>query len=389
MKPAWRSLKPGNGIPKINAMRLNFRSFCGIAVAVSMAALAACESNDVEYRYVPPEVQARGPNAPFPVPEPLDKPNAAYPIDAPAPNKKEVGVTTLDDVPGGGTMAPPPKRPPYGGKAYSPPKPAEPAAPKPSAPGGVVVGKVHTVQQGDTVFAIARRYGVNAKEIIELNGLQPPYALKLGQKLKLPGGDHHSVVPGDTLYNISRRYSVDIPRLMAANGIDESHGIVIGQILVIPPRSGEKLAPATSVADVVPAEAGPAVAKPLAGGFIWPVKGPVISAFGGKDGGVRNDGINIRVARGTRVVAAAAGTVAYAGNELKGFGNLILLRHDQGWVSAYAHNDDILVSQGQAVNRGAPIARAGSSGQVGEPQLHFELRQGAKAVDPVQYLPPV
>lgn len=391
MKPAWRSLKPRPIEPKISAMRLNFRRFCGIAMAVTTAALAACESRDVEYRYVPPVVEARGPNAPFPVPEPTDKPEAAYPIDAPAAGKKEVGVTTLDDVPGGGSMAPPPKRPGYGGKSFAQPKPAEaaPGTPKPSTAGGVLVGKTVTVEQGDTVFGIARRHNVNAKEIIELNGLQPPYALKIGQKLKIPGGDHHSVIPGDTLYSISRRYSVDIARLMAANGIDQSHGIVIGQILAIPARSGGALEPATSVADVLPAatETAPAV-KALAGGFIWPARGPVISGFGGKDGGMRNDGINIRVKRGTQVVAAAAGTVAYAGNELKGFGNLILLRHDQGWVSAYAHNDDILVSRGQAVNRGAPIARAGSSGQVGEPQLHFELRQGARAVDPAQYLPP-
>ena len=391
MKPAWRSLKPGAIIPKINAMRLKSRSFRVIVLAVSVAALAACETRDIEYRYVPPVVEARGPNAPFPVPEPTDKPEASFPIDAPAPGRKDVGVTTLDDVPGGGSMAPPPKRPAYGVKSAAPPTPADPApdAPKPSTPGGVLVGKTVTVQQGDTVFAIARRHNVNAREIIELNGLQPPYALKIGQKLKMPGGDHHSVIPGDTLYSISRRYSVDIPRLMTANGIDQSHGIVVGQILAIPSRSGSALEPATSVADVLPATTeAVSAAKALAGGFIWPVRGQIISGFGGKDGGKRNDGINIRVPRGTPVVAAAAGTVAYAGNELKGFGNLILLRHDQGWVSAYAHNDDILVSRGQAVNRGAPIARAGSSGQVGEPQLHFELRHGAQAVDPAQYLPP-
>ncbi len=391
MNPAWRSLKHGAIIPKINAMRLNSRSFRGIVLAVTVAALAACETREVEYRYVPPVVEARGPNAPFPVPEPIDKPEATFPIDAPAPGRKDVGVIPLDDVPGGGTMAPPPKRPAYGGKSAAPPRPAEPApgAPKPSTPSGVLVGKTVTVQQGDTVFAIARRHNVNAREIIELNGLQPPYALKIGQKLKIPGGDHHSVIPGDTLYSISRRYSVDIPRLMAANGIDQSHGIVDGQILAIPSRSGSALEPATSVADVLPAttEADSAT-KALAGGFIWPVRGQIISGFGGKDGGKRNDGINIRVPRGTQVVAAAAGTVAYAGNELKGFGNLILLRHDQGWVSAYAHNDDILVSRGQAVNRGAPIARAGSSGVVGEPQLHFELRHGVQAVDPALYLPP-
>ncbi len=381
------SLKPCAILPKINPMRLNYRNFWGIAVASAVIGLAGCESNEIEYRYVPPEVQARGPNAPFPVPEPADKPAASYPIDVDAPGKGPVESARLDDVPGGGTMAPPPKRPSYAGKSGAPRPPA-----RPSTPGAVLVGQTVTVAQGDTVFAIARRYGVNAREIIELNGLTPPYALKIGQKLKIPGGGHHSVVPGDTLYNISRRYSVDIPKLMAANGIDESHGIVIGQILVIPSRSGGALAPATSVADVMPAvTSAPAAStrKALAGGFIWPAKGEVISGFGAKEGGSRNDGINIRVPRGTQVVAAAAGTVAYAGNELKGFGNLILLRHDQGWVSAYAHNDDILVSRGQAVNKGAVIARAGASGQVAEPQLHFELRQGSKAVNPGDYLPPV
>ena len=387
MNPAWRSLKLAAGVPKIKAMQLNHGRFWTLMLALSVAALAACESRDIDYRYVPPEVQARGPNAPFPVPEPIEKPEAAYPIDAPAPLRKDVGETMLDDVPGGGTMAPPPKRPSYGSKSYAPPKPAD-TAPKPSAPGGVIVGRSHTVEQGDTVYAIARRYGVNAREIIEINGLQPPYGLKIGQKLKIPGGEHHSVVPGDTLYSISRRYSVDISKLMAANGIGDSSGIVVGQILVIPASSGKRLSPATSVADVVPAERAATGSSKLAGGFIWPAHGKVISTFGGKDGGMRNDGINIRVARGTKVVAAAAGTVAYAGNELKGFGTLILLRHDQGWVSAYAHNDDILVSQGQAVGRGTVIARAGSSGQVSEPQLHFELRQGAKAVDPALYLPP-
>lgn len=369
-------------------MHLNFRRFCTIAALLSLAGLAACESNDVEYSYVPPEVQARGPNSPFPVPQPADKPEAAYPIDAQPMGKSSVEAAPLDDVPGGGVQAPPPRRPSYGGKSAAPSRPPQTQAP--SRPGAVPVQTIVTVAQGDTVFAIARRYGVNAREIIDLNGLTPPYALKIGQKLKIPTGEHHSVIPGDTLYSISRRYGVDIPRLMSANGIDESHGIVVGQILVIPSTTGGTLAPATSVADVVPAEATrtqPAM-KPPAGGFTWPARGRLLSTFGAREDGMRNDGINIAVARGGEVHAAAAGTVAYAGNDLKGFGNLILLRHDQGWVSAYAHNDDILVSRGQAVSKGAVIARAGASGAVDEPQLHFELRQGAKAVNPLDFLPP-
>ncbi len=116
------------------------------------------------------------------------------------------------------------------------------------------------------------------------------------------------------------------------------------------------------------------------------MSGRIINGFGQRTDGTHNDGINLSVPLGTSVHAAESGTVAYAGSELKGYGNLILLRHDNGWVTAYAHNDQLTVKRGDKVQRGQVIATAGRSGSVDQPQVHFELRQGSKPVDPVPFL---
>ena len=123
--------------------------------------------------------------------------------------------------------------------------------------------------------------------------------------------------------------------------------------------------------------------------FLWPVRGHVLENYGAGPDGTHNDGINIAAARGAPVQAADAGAVAYAGNELRGYGNLILIKHPNGWISAYAHCDLILVKTGQKVARGQVIARVGSTGNVSEPQLHFELRRGKHPVDPRDYLAPL
>jgi murein DD-endopeptidase MepM/ murein hydrolase activator NlpD len=116
--------------------------------------------------------------------------------------------------------------------------------------------------------------------------------------------------------------------------------------------------------------------------FRWPARGRVIQGFG--NGG--NDGINIAVPEGTQVKAAESGVVAYAGSELKGYGNLVLIRHPNGFVTAYANNGSINVKRGDQVKRGQTIALSGQSGNVASPQLHFELRKGSKPVDPSTYL---
>lgn len=135
-----------------------------------------------------------------------------------------------------------------------------------------------------------------------------------------------------------------------------------------------------------PQTASATVGPPSKAGFSWPVQGKVIARFGTTADGLRNDGINIAAPAGAPVMAAADGTVAYAGNQLRGFGNLILLRHDNGLITAYAHNQSMLVEKGAKVKRGDVIARVGSTGSVDSPQLHFEIRKGEQAVDPLKYL---
>ncbi len=127
--------------------------------------------------------------------------------------------------------------------------------------------------------------------------------------------------------------------------------------------------------------------EPAGPSFRWPVRGRIISEFGAKPGGGRNEGVNLAVPEGTPVKAAGDGTVIYSGNELKGYGNLVLVRHDDGWVSAYAHNSVLKVKRGDAVTRGDVVALAGATGSVSQPQVHFELRRGNKPVDPMKYLP--
>ncbi|MCY4031606.1 MAG: M23 family metallopeptidase [Hyphomicrobiales bacterium] len=122
------------------------------------------------------------------------------------------------------------------------------------------------------------------------------------------------------------------------------------------------------------------------GRFIWPASGYLLATFGAQEGGLHNDGVNIALPPGSPVRAIASGRVVYVGNELKGYGNLLLIAHADDWVSAYAHNREILVRRGDTVDQGDVVARSGSSGNVVEPQLHFELRRGSDAVDPMQYM---
>lgn len=121
--------------------------------------------------------------------------------------------------------------------------------------------------------------------------------------------------------------------------------------------------------------------------FIWPVTGPVVSAFGPKPDGLRNDGVNIAAPEGTPITAAAAGEVIYAGNQLRGFGNLVLIRHAGGWVTAYAHAAELWVDTGARVAQGQRIGAVGQTGSVDAPQLHFQIRQEATPVDPRRHLP--
>lgn len=261
------------------------------------------------------------------------------------------------------------------------------------------------VHKGDTLYSISRRYNVPIKDMINANRLRPPYTLYVGQKLRLPTKQYHIVRRGESLYSIARQYNVDVTSLSRVNNLQTPYALSPGQKLLLPASVSSSgsvsntTKPQTTTTSTAtkassqnsiyqqPAEVYVPPASTRKTKFMWPVNGTVVSGFGNLGSGRKNDGINIKAALGTAVKAADSGTVAYAGNELKGFGNLILLKHSDGWITAYAHCDRLFVKKGQKVARGEKIATVGSSGSVTTPQLHFEVRAGKKAVNPRSYLP--
>jgi murein DD-endopeptidase MepM/ murein hydrolase activator NlpD len=310
-------------------------------------------------------------------------------------------------------------------------------------------GKAITVGAGDTIDAIARRHGVPASVIIQANNIAPPATIYPGQRLVIPrysaspvaaaatpaarppvstpapapaaaasaapGSGVHVVAAGDTLSKIARHYHKPVSEIIKANNIQANATLNVGDRLVIPGAA----APAAKLSAAAPAaQAKPAVsavvkenepvqsasvvtaapdaldkdAAKLAEGtgalpkFRWPANGRIIAGYGPTTNGQQNDGINIALPENTPVKAAEDGVVAYAGNELKGYGNLVLVRHPNGYVTAYAHAKELLVKRGDQVKRGQVIARSGQTGNVNAPQLHFEIRKGASPLDPTRFL---
>ena len=263
-------------------------------------------------------------------------------------------------------------------------------------------GGVYTVRASDTVYSISKKFNVPMQKIISRNGLRPPYRLSINQKLVIPTESTHTVRKGETIYSISQKYKVGFKTLAAYNGIRSPWTVRVGQKLKIPTQGGGTSWISTPTA-VSTAKAPTPAVKPTkstkvaapktplnvpkrTGKFTWPVSGHVIASFGASGSGQRNDGINISAPKGTTVKAADNGVVAYAGNEIKGFGNLLLLKHENNWVTAYAHNDSLLVKRGDTVKQGQAIAKVGTTGNVNKPQLHFEIRKDSRAVDPSLYM---
>ena len=256
------------------------------------------------------------------------------------------------------------------------------------------------IQRGDMLSGIAHRYSVNLSVLAAANHLPPPYALEPGKAIYLPAPNIHVVERGETFYGIARRFSVDTRSLALMNALPRPWVVYPGDEVLLPPGAdqiGQLVTPAAvsinaaaSASDTLKPAAirAPRDARPAAHpGFIWPVSGPVLKPYGEDAAGQRNDGLDIGAEAGVDVRAAAAGEVVYAGNELSGFGNLVLVRHADGWISAYANAESLLVQEGDAVLQGEAIARAGETGSAHGPKVHFELRRGKSPVDPAQYLP--
>lgn len=240
--------------------------------------------------------------------------------------------------------------------------------------------EVHEVGPGETLGGIAQRAGVARVLIIEANGLQPPYAVRTGQKLKIPRTRRHTVKAGDTGFSISMKYAVPWEQIALANGLDAEAPVKAGQSLLIPTLVDAKAAPAP-VASGEPVKA----AKPVSARFLWPVSGEVRRKF--IAGGDPHDGIDIKAPQGTMVRAAAAGTVKFAGAEKQQFGNLVVLDHGNGWFTAYGFLSRVTVKEGAKVAAGERVGLVGNTGLAKGDELHFEVRQDGKPVDPLDELP--
>jgi murein DD-endopeptidase MepM/ murein hydrolase activator NlpD len=335
----------------------------------------------------------------------------------------------------------------HGLASYAPPAhrfettstvPSRPVVAARAAPQGdirIIVGTT------DTIDTLARRYHVSTAAILQANGYRGPRALSPGQQLIIPRGtvaaaivaqpaaiapsSVHVVNPGEGLLSIAHRNHVSLSELARINGLDPHAKLKVGTKLTVPgarsaavpapaapavaaaqpvqtlappatrmaalssiPPQTARLAQATTKVDEPSVEA-PGKVSDATGAlptFRWPVRGKVITSYGAKTNGKANDGINLAVPEGTPVKAAEDGVVAYSGNELKGYGNLVLIRHANGYVTAYAHASELLVKRGDTIKRGQVIAKSGQSGEVGSPQLHFEIRKGSNPVDPLQFL---
>ena len=366
------------------------------------------------------------------------RPLPAYQYNTQAPQTTPAyGYQRQSGVSGGGR----------GVAAYAPPsQPIEttgsvaPRSVAANATWSAVDGTTIIVGTNDTIDTLAQRYKVPAKEILRVNGIPTPRNLQPGQSLVIPrqmtasapapsapqtrpatvatAGSVHIVNPGETLYSIARKNNMPPAKLAKANNLPLTTQLKTGMKISVP---GTKTAAATPapqpkvaagapakgaaapvvVADVPPARKETANlatetkevekeakqdATSALPSFRWPVRGRVIAAYGAKTSGKQNDGINVAVPEGTPVKAAEDGVVTYSGNELKGYGNLVLVKHSNGYVTAYAHASELMVKRGDTIKRGQIIGKAGQTGDVSSPQLHFEIRQGSTPVDPSKFL---
>lgn len=279
-----------------------------------------------------------------------------------------------------------------------------------------------TARSGDTLSRIAARTGVSEQGIIRLNNLKRPYRISPGQRLRLPIAMVHVVRRGERVGDVARRYRVAETWLIRLNGLRAPYRLRPGQRLFLP--KSDRRAALASKGPAEPAEARPLQQQPkararpkatrikktahphrvvklrrklrsrpigkppaLSGrGFAWPLRGRIVKRYGRRGRGIRNDGINIAARAGSIVRAAENGVVIYAGSDVAGLGEVLLIKHARGWVTAYAHNDRLLVGRGWVVRRGQPIARVGTTGAVLRPQLHFQIRKGAQPINPLRKL---
>lgn len=268
--------------------------------------------------------------------------------------------------------------------------------------------QTHTVQPGETIYRIAKMYDSSVIDIMAANDFSQPQDLKSGTQVKVPTQAKASVAVAAASTPAAPAAGTG-GRPASESALDETRRLMRGDEEAAATKPQAEAAPAAEPAQEV-AVAEEVVVRKVAEvaeapknsvkrgtidstaartrGLAWPVNtGDVVKKFGEAGNGVSNTGINIVVPANTPVVAADAGKVLYADSGLKAYGRLVLIRHDNGMVTAYAHNNSLLVDKGDTVKKGQVVALSGNSGNVDKPQLHFEIRRNAQAVDPLRVLP--
>jgi murein DD-endopeptidase MepM/ murein hydrolase activator NlpD len=414
--------------------------FRGTVLGLLSGGLVACAMTPT-YPTAAPDAAAHAaaptsPTPPAAVPPPPPPPEAA-------PSAPPPGVESQPLAP----VTPPQSAPPSSASATAAPPPPATMAPVPdygresaryTATGKVVEAhrmfRDYVVRKGDHLDAIARDLETTRATLLEANHLKSPDALRPGQHLKVPVEKAYVAAPGDTVAAVARRFDISAADLADLNAISESHRLRAGEELALPssfhdrgpvtlpparsyaryppptasysryapPGGGYTPSPWTSSAGARPAAPYPSVAtvspptrtdsQVMAAGkgrFVWPVRGEILSAFGVQDVDRRNDGVDIRSPTGTAVHAAAAGEVVYAGDQVPGFGNLVLVKHADGWVTAYAHLARVDVKMRDNVSQDQEIGQVGQTGGVSEPQLHFEVRYAATPIEKARPVNPL
>ena len=245
----------------------------------------------------------------------------------------------------------------------------------------------YKVKKGDNLYIIAKKNKISLKRIIEVNDISFPYKISPNQIIYLPLKRSHKIKKGETIYSISRKYGVDRYYLSKINNIKFENKIFAGEMLIIPDNNKkanfskkESLKTEKKITKRADSTLDSTV------NFIWPVKGKIILKFGEISSGFHNDGINIESKIDKPVAASADGKIIYTGNEIPGFGNLVLIKHKDNWITAYSHLNRINYKSGYIVKKGEKIGTIGKTGNVNSPQLHFEIRRGKKAFNPIKYL---
>ena len=302
---------------------------------------------------------------------------------------------------------------------------------------------MHTLRKGETLWSVAKAYNVDLRDMLDMNRFAAPFRTQAGQRIRIPAPANYKVRKGDTLYKVSRMFETTTTDIARLNQIKAPYKLAVGQSLRLPPKHSrpqqmiqmqaimrtaapatrpvgtapvanggsarierEELQPIVSTVPAAPSEktaspqytpqpavvqSSPEIVMPQLDpngrvNFIKPVGGQIISRYGPKADGLHNDGINIKANKGDMVRAAEKGVVVYQGNQIEGYGNMILVRHAGGYLTAYAHLQKALVKKGEAVKRGQTIGTVGTTGNVSVPQLHFEIRKGRNAIDPATLL---